>query len=210
MDTLETQEQIDQALLLYHCFKGRLYTIAYSMLKDTSLAEDMVHDTYEILLNHLDQIDQPVYEFLHDYQEEKKKRNGLTLDAYAKQTDNYIYAKAQSYATTILKHKICDLSRKNKKEDTIYVEDYFDTTVGSSETPESLLFQKDLECYMINKIKQLPFPYKDALYLRYYHGYSIEVISNILNKTPANIRKIISRARDMLRNQLQKEGYLYE
>ena len=105
-EILETQEEKDQILLLYECFKGPLYSVAFSMLKEDDKAEDMVQETFLVLMNNLDKIDAATYPFLEKYSEKKKWKKGLTLKEYSKQTENYIYAKALSYSITILKNKI--------------------------------------------------------------------------------------------------------
>lgn len=207
-EILETQEEKDQILLLYECFKGPLYSVAFSMLKEDDKAEDMVQETFLVLMNNLDKIDAATYPFLEKYSEKKKWKKGLTLKEYSKQTENYIYAKALSYSITILKNKIYDSSKKATKEKVIFVEEYFDDIVGSEEmSPEYLLLQDEFLDVFKHTIKNLKYPYKDALYLRYFNNFSIEDIAQILEKNLDNVRKIISRARLMLKEQLAKEGY---
>ena len=99
------------------------------MLKEDDKAEDMVQETFLVLMNNLDKIDAATYPFLEKYSEKKKWKKGLTLKEYSKQTENYIYAKALSYSITILKNKIYDSSKKATKEKVIFVEEYFDDIV---------------------------------------------------------------------------------
>ncbi len=207
-EILETQEEKDRIILLYDCFKGLLYTVAFAMLREESKAEDVVQDTFLVLMNNLNHIDEEAYRFLDCYSEKKKKEKSLTLKEYSKETDNYIYVKAFSYSVTILKNKIYDMAKTDGRHNVVFVEEYFDNIVGTEKTSPEHLYLKDEMCHKLsNFIKDLKFPYKEALYLRYYNEFSIEDIADVLHKSPDNIRKILSRAREMLKVQMVKEGY---
>lgn len=207
-EVLETQEEKNQILLLYNSFREILFSVAMSMLLDEKRAEDIVHDTFILLMDNLNKIDEAAYGFLEKYLEKKKKRKSLSLKEYSNQTDNYIYVKALSYSITILKNKIYDLTTKSIKDNIVFVEEYFDDIVGCNQTsPEYLLIQGEVSNALKCAIKNLKYPYKEALYLRYYNNFSIEDIGEAINKNPDNVRKILSRARHMLKEQLAKEGY---
>lgn len=210
IETLETQEDKNKAFLLYDCFKNHLYTVAYSLLKDESSAEDMVHETYEVLFQCLDKFDREIYVFLQEYQIAKQQQHSLTLENFSKKQGNSIYTKALSYAVTTLRHRIYDHFEKSKKILPFPVEDYLENTADPiAMTPESFYLQEERKHMLISMIQCLSFPYKDALYLYYYHNYSTEMIAQILERKPDNIRQIISRGKKMLREQLTKEGYFY-
>lgn len=206
LETLETKEEKDQAILLYECFRGILYSYANSMLKNKELAEDMVHDTYAVLLTHLDHIAPETYDFLNDYLQEKKKTKNLTLQSYSNITNNSIYKKALTYAEVILRHKIYDFCKKSNR--VIYIDNYSDYMMGpDKDTPENITLQNELQQVMIASIHRLNYPYKDVIYLYYYHNFSTEFIAETLEKKPDNIRQILSRARNMIWDFLEKEGY---
>lgn len=207
-EILETQEEKEQVMLLYHCFKGLLYSIAFSMIQEKGKAEDIVQDTFIALMNNLDKLDDETFKVLEDYYKKKVINKSLSLKEYSKQTKNYGYVRALSYAITILKNKVYDLTNKTSKDNIIFVEEYFDDIIGSEEiAPEYMLLQDELLSSLKKAIKSLKYPYKDALYLRYYNNFSMEDICHTLNKNPDNVRKIISRARNMVKAILIKEGY---
>jgi len=56
-------------------------------------------------------------------------------------------------------------------------------------------------------IMTLPKRYRDCLYLYHVYGYSIKEISSLLSISVENTKKRIQRARYMLREILEKEGY---
>lgn len=207
-EVLETEEEKEQTLLLYRCFKDTLYSIAFSMLKDEGKAEDIVQETFIVLMNNLNKIDKDTYTFLESFLKKKKIKKSLSLKEFSKQTNNYVYVKALSYSITILKNKIYDLTKKDIKDNIVFVEEYFDDIVGSEElAPEYVLLQDEFRKSAKLAIKSLKYPYKDALYLRYYNNFSIEEIGKTMNKNPDNVRKVISRARYMVKMQLMEEGY---
>ena len=128
-EILETQEEKEQVMLLYHCFKGPLYSVAFSMIKEEGKAEDIVQDTFIALMNNLDKLDDETFKFLEDYYKKKVIHKSLSLKEYSKQTKKYGYARALSYAITILKNKVYDLTNKASKDNIIFVEEYFDSTI---------------------------------------------------------------------------------
>lgn len=54
LQALETREDKQLFEVLYSQYKNKLYYIAYGMLKNESLSEDAVHDTYMKVIDHID------------------------------------------------------------------------------------------------------------------------------------------------------------
>ena len=55
-------------------------------------------------------------------------------------------------------------------------------------------------------LEQLPYPYKEVIYLQYYNELSGEEIGKVIGKSPENVRKISQRAKKMMKDQLKKRG----
>lgn len=53
----------------------------------------------------------------------------------------------------------------------------------------------------------LPEKYRKVIYLHYYEGYTAQQIAGILNKNVNSIYTLITRGRNMLRQNLEDEGY---
>ena len=58
---------------------------------------------------------------------------------------------------------------------------------------------------IIDAIKTLPIKYREALLLKYSHGYSMDEIAEILSISKENIKKTIQRARKKLETLLLEE-----
>ena len=61
---------------------------------------------------------------------------------------------------------------------------------------------------LLEQIRRLPPKYRQVIYLRYYEGYEVQEIAQILGRSPGLISTHLARARIKLREQL--EGTCYE
>lgn len=62
---------------------------------------------------------------------------------------------------------------------------------------------------VLNKVMQLPLKYREIIYLYYYEGYTTVEIASVINKKEATIRSLLSRGRNILKEEL-KEEYDFE
>lgn len=61
---------------------------------------------------------------------------------------------------------------------------------------------------LLEQIRHLPAKYRQVIYLRYYEGYGVHEIAQLLGRSPALVSTHLSRARIKLREKL--EGTCYE
>ena len=61
---------------------------------------------------------------------------------------------------------------------------------------------------LLEQIRRLPAKYRQVIYLRYYEGYEVQEIAQLLGRSPGLISTHLARARIKLREQL--EGTCYE
>lgn len=61
---------------------------------------------------------------------------------------------------------------------------------------------------LLEQIRHLPAKYRQVIYLRYYEGYEVHEIAQLLGRSPALVNTHLSRARIKLREKL--EGTCYE
>ena len=59
--------------------------------------------------------------------------------------------------------------------------------------------------YVWEAVKALPVPYREAIHLFYYEGYSIQEAAAILGRREGTVRAQLTRARAMLRDRLEAE-----
>ena len=73
-----------------------------------------------------------------------------------------------------------------------------------AETPAESYAPDPTSQSVLEEVMRLPKKYRIPLYLFHYEGYSIQEISDLLNTNPSTIRTRLSRARELLKNQLEE------
>ena len=166
--------------LLYRTYKNKMFYIALKLLEDSSEAENIVHDTFLILSEHLERIG----------------------DIKDKKTWNYI--------VTILKNKCYNFLKRNKRIELTEDEEVFEQPVEMYNLLENQLLKEEAEEFLNTLIKGLKYPYREVIYLQYHNKLNSRQIAELLRTSPANVRKISSRAREQLKKEMQKKGYTCE
>lgn len=177
---IDTEEDRTKFVKIYETYRNRMHYTANIIIKDELNAEDMVHDTFLTLTDYLDRIDEE--------------------DSIG--TWNYI--------VTILKNKCYNFIKKNKRLELTESEDVFEQSVELHNLLESQLIKEEAFTFLNTLIRELRYPYKEVIYLQYYNSLNSREIAEILETSPANVRKISSRAREQLRKDMSKKGYTYE
>lgn len=72
------------------------------------------------------------------------------------------------------------------------------------------VFERVSQKILVECILELPEMYRDTLYLYHIYGYSFNEISNLLSTSVETAKKRAQRARDLLKQRLEKEGYHHE
>ncbi|MFH1051660.1 MAG: sigma-70 family RNA polymerase sigma factor [bacterium] len=139
---------------------------------------------------------------LNDYEEAEDALQEIMLKIWGKRNELDKYHNIESFAVTVTKNYCIDLIRARKAKTLEINEEFLE---NSSDNPETG-FQKSELFALINKaiseLQELP---KLALQLREIEGYSIEEIAKIMDTSIGNVRVILSRARNQLRNILVKK-----
>lgn len=118
--------------------------------------------------------------------------------------NNISCQKTWNYIVTIVKNKSFTLYNAKKDHGTAVLEDWTETK--NDFDVEKTVETKEVADIMAEAIMQLPYPYKEVLYLQFYNKMSGAQIAEALEKTPENIRKISQRAKAMLREKLLERG----
>lgn len=63
--------------------------------------------------------------------------------------------------------------------------------------------EKDNNSELRSAVRNLPIKYREAIYFYYYEGYDINGTAEILGRSPVCVKKRLSRAREMLRKELE-------
>ncbi len=174
---IKTDEEKEFFTLIYNKYNKEMFHTADIILRNTSDAEDVVHETFLTLIDNLDKL--------------------IGNEPH----------KMWNYIVTIVKNKCFNLMKRKYKldeqgiEDYLYTEQYGDIFEKSLDT---LMIESERKEVMIGLLKALKYPYKEVLLLQYYHEASVLEIAKILEKTPDNVRHISIRARRKLQSLIEE------
>ena len=89
-------------------------------------------------------------------------------------------------------------------------EEVFEQPIEMYNLLENQLIKEEAEEFLNTLIKGLKYPYQEVIYLQYHNKLNSRQIAELLRTSPANVRKISSRAREQLKKGIQKKGYTCE
>lgn len=184
IDDNDEKQKFEQ---LYHTYRLKMQYTAFCILKDEQEAENMVHDTFVTLTDHLDAI----------------------VDVESPRTWNYI--------VTILKNKCFNFQKKQGRlvlsgDSAILEEQSGKYTARSApgSDPAADLIRRETSDLLAQCIRKLDYPYQEVICLYYYNELNSHEIGRILELSPANVRQILKRAKNKLKNLLSAAGYQNE
>lgn len=104
-----------------------------------------------------------------------------------------------------------DEIRKKKKNDTVSLDNTFETqngevhfeTASDEDTPEEAFIRTEKRRIILKEINSLSEEYKTAIVLRDIQGFSYEEIANILCCSIGTVKSRINRGRNILKNRLK-------
>ena len=100
--------------------------------------------------------------------------------------------------------------KRNKRIELTEDEEVFEQPVEMYNLLENQLLKEEAGEFLNTLIKGLKYPYREVIYLQYYNKLNSRQIAELLRTSPANVRKISSRAREQLKKGMQKKGYTCE
>ena len=65
------------------------------------------------------------------------------------------------------------------------------------------------DCGLADVMSRMPARYREILLLRYDNGFTVNEIAQILESTPTAIQRALTRAKDALRKELEKEDAMF-
>ena len=170
---IETPEQLNKFLQMYHKYKGIVYYIALKILKNKELAEDVSQEVFLHIFQHFD-------EFIE-----------------------YTCHKTWGYVVVISRNASFDKLKAEKKhehdpDDILEINDFSNETI-EDEVIRNLEMDKLLEAF--SKVDK----YCNIILLKYYCGYSDEMLAEHYNISTAAVRKRIERCKVKLRQHIEKD-----
>lgn len=115
----------------------------------------------------------------------------------------------KTWLYTIGRNIAIDFLRKNSRKEEVPLDEIQD--LRSEERLLEDAYIKDEEKRELHKaLKKLPSVYRQALWLTYFEELSNKEAAGIMKKSVHNIETILYRARIALKEELTKEGFVYE
>lgn len=120
--------------------------------------------------------------------------------------DNY---SLKSYLYAIARNTARDLRRKMQKEDIFSIEE-LSLELPSEFHLENEMERKQCEAILHTCLEEMKEPDKSVFLYRYFYGYKVKDISQLLSLTPKQVENILFRGKDVLRKDLLKRGIFHE
>lgn len=208
LEMIENERDRKKVVLLYNSYHQQLYYMAYSWTKNQGVSEELVHDTYISIIKYLENIDENVYEQLKLYLKKREKNSKLKVTDFTKESNCSLCLKTWNYMATTLKHKIIDWTRRESKIADFSVEEVFDSSeIMADMCIEKEYLEKEKNSILHQFLKELKSPYREVILLHYFNNMTTEEIGKMLNKSPENIRQLLTRGRQKLKKCMEERGY---
>lgn len=177
LSLLDTEEEKTKFEKIYNCYRSKMMFTAYGILHNRQDAENIVQDSFIALIENLEKIQ----------------------EVSCHKTWNYI--------VTIVKNKSFNLLKQKKKVLPSDMDEELEKADGDQKNLGEMAEEQEMAEVLAELIKELPFPYKEVLYLQYVNGMDQQSIAEVLDKSHDNIRQISLRARSKLKKRLEARGY---
>ena len=172
----------DKIEALYQKYKRLMYREAYRILNDAALTEDAIQQSFmKVMAN------------MHKIGEVDDNR-----------TRNYLVIICRNTAIDMQKEKLY----LNEDMNCIDYENDEETELIDFVEPSEIVISKETINRVTKAIGELPDIYRDVILLEKVYHYSKEEMATLLNVNYETIKKRSLRARKMLADVLEKEGYL--
>ncbi|MCI8492321.1 MULTISPECIES: RNA polymerase sigma factor [Anaerotruncus] len=175
LTALETEQEKTKFEQLYLTYRQTMFYVANSILHDSQLAEDAVHQAFLRIMDHM----------------------GNILEVECPQT--------KSFVVIIVKNIAINFYNRRKKQSVLSFDELADWSAERTATPKNEMeAQEGYDC-LIELIGRMPESYRSVLLLKYDNGYSTAEIASMLDLTEENVKKRIQRARKKLEQILGTE-----
>ena len=149
-----------------------------------------------------------IYSIIGDYQ----KAEELTIDTFVKLFTSKPKFKGEGSFKTWLysigRNTTCDYMRKNKKLNEVSLEDYYE--ISDEINIEDNYNKAEYNIILKKALKKIKPEYAQALYLIYFENFNHDETAKIMKKNNRQIINLVFRAKNALRKELEKEGFVYD
>lgn len=114
----------------------------------------------------------------------------------------------KTWLYAIARNQAIDFLRRKSRFSQLSFDEYYILTDKTDVETQYLKEEQKIE--LLNAMKNLNPNYRQVICLMYLEGFSTEETAKIMHKTKRQIGDLIYRAKKSLKNQLEKEGFIYE
>lgn len=151
-----------------------------------------------------------VYSILNRMMNNDEDIEDVGQEVFIKVYDNLKNFKRESKLSTwvakITYNIAVNYIKKNSKQQFNTIDEHSDFQF-SSETPETKLIGKEFDIYINKLISELPLQYRTVITLYHLDDFSLEEIQKITKFPEGTIKGYLFRARKLLKEKLEKDGY---
>ena len=115
----------------------------------------------------------------------------------------------KTYLFAIGRHKAADYMRRRSKYGFEPIED-IEAELRDIRSLEEMVLKEEQEKALWRAMDDINDDYRSVLYLFYFEELSYDEISKILKKSKSQIKNLVYRARQSLKVQLERGGFVYE
>ena len=98
--------------------------------------------------------------------------------------------------------------KKKSRHPEVSIDDFYN--IADKENIERNYIKDEEKRHLLRALEKLKDDYKQVLYLVYFENFSNTETANIMKKSERQIRNLLYRSKEALRNTLEKEGFRYE
>ena len=115
----------------------------------------------------------------------------------------------KTWLYTIGRNVAIDYIRHRSKQSDFCIED-IENYIKDEHDLEITYIKKEQEIAVHKALKKLNSDYRQVLWLIFFEGFSNLEVGKIINKNPRQMKNLVYRAKNALKIELDKEGFLYE
>lgn len=180
IDSIENQTKFKQ---IYYSYRKQMHYVAFQVTHDNGLAEDAVQEALLAIARNIDHI-----------RTDKEKM----LRAY-------VLTVAKSKAINIMKNEKIIRDAECYSTDEATMQSLVATYSYLDNCMENDLINAETKDEVIDVVQNLPYPYAEALMLKYVHELEMDEIAEVLNASVDTVYQWLSRGRKKVVNIMKGE-----
>lgn len=115
----------------------------------------------------------------------------------------------KTYLYTVGRNVAIDYIRHNSKQSDLSISD-IEGVLSDESDLENMYIAEERKSVLYKALKELKDEYRHVLYLIYFENFSHTDAGKIMKKNARQMKNLVYRAKNALKNELIKEGFVYE